>query len=455
MSSHISPSRRNAYTNSVLNLSADREATIRRLEKGQNIKHFIRDFTHVGGWDRVKDLFRPGSSKTKILRAVALIHIASLPGGREDLANSGILDNEIDDSGRVLLNQLTQEARSDILREPQVSSNGRVELELPEIGLLLPLTANCIYGHGGLTPKETERLLNTPLHDGRTVLAALTVSSEDTATAAISMVARVREIDRTLGENYALGIQLTELAAKVIVLDKVARARLFYLKASIYEAKAEAQKNTGKHDEAAGIYERATEAYKEARTFIDVARTSAQAVKCSQEARRLDKAPVAHERATGGRRNAGKFVDVGGWRIQVAKFDKDTQKLDKAARGYKAAAEASVSAGIAYEVLGKHDKAARAWTSAAAVHEQMRNFDRAAATHLAASSQYLRAGKDAEAADADAKAAVAYENARKPKEAAAAWLCAVVSYERAGKFVEADNAMRKLNSVVEVVPTEN
>ncbi|MFL9989401.1 hypothetical protein [Paraburkholderia sediminicola] len=55
------------------------------------IETFRRDFTRMGFWEKVIDLFTPGSHHATILNATALCFIASFPKGRAYLERMGEL----------------------------------------------------------------------------------------------------------------------------------------------------------------------------------------------------------------------------------------------------------------------------------------------------------------------------------------------------------------------------
>ncbi|WP_150625031.1 hypothetical protein [Pandoraea captiosa] len=133
---------------------------------------FLSDFTRMGWWDALADLFFRSGAKREILNAVAICHIASFPAGREFLwdAQSSFGDRSFHEHVVLLLMELDEGARAHMLGNPTLSEDGMILMSIGDTGLHLPLTTVCVECPGLLSHEAVASMLLATDDTSRTLL---------------------------------------------------------------------------------------------------------------------------------------------------------------------------------------------------------------------------------------------------------------------------------------------
>ncbi|WP_157123015.1 hypothetical protein [Pandoraea vervacti] len=143
---------------------------------------FLSDFTRMGWWDVLADLFLRSGAKREILNAVAICHVASFPAGREFLwnAQSSFGDHSFHEHVVLLVTELDESTRAHMLGNPTLGEDGMILMSIGDTGLHLPLTSVCLDCPGLLSHEAVANMLLAKDDTSRTLLGRVadSVASE-------------------------------------------------------------------------------------------------------------------------------------------------------------------------------------------------------------------------------------------------------------------------------------
>ncbi|VVE27444.1 hypothetical protein [Pandoraea anhela] len=166
------------------------DAEMARTEDGANevFRRFQADFTSMGVFDSLYDVFANQSAKRDALSAAMLGHIGAYRAGRKFLKS---LDAQRACSwghaSYYLLSEMEPPARRRMLATPSLSTDGHIILTIPNSEVRFPLSENCITErHGQLQPEECRSLLLCKDVYGRTLLRRVLTLNSPTIVGAVN-----------------------------------------------------------------------------------------------------------------------------------------------------------------------------------------------------------------------------------------------------------------------------
>ncbi|WP_087721482.1 hypothetical protein [Pandoraea sp. PE-S2T-3] len=174
--------------------------------------HFRHGIAQMGLLDWVADVFANDGQKRSILDALVRCHIASTPAGRQHLRELGEFPLKTGESSRFLFQKLNADARSVMLfpstecpvnEGPQVFPCGLITVQIPGIGLRIPLMPACFGGgDGAITEMERASLLNSSAGEANSIRERLLLVRRALSPDAVERLAREHERDASA---YAAG----------------------------------------------------------------------------------------------------------------------------------------------------------------------------------------------------------------------------------------------------------